>query len=116
MISGFGLVPFKSMIVPPLRSFTPFPPPPIGNGVGDACEMDATGDGVLDVLDSDGDGVPDMSDAYSSNYHIHNTDFTKHMIVALSSSRRTSPRWSIKGNVSIVQRQVECCYIKWWWS
>ncbi len=74
----------------------------LGNGNGDACEMDRDGDGVLDAVDSDGDKVFDSMDNAPANKLISRTDFTRYMSVPLSSgSRPISPRWTVHGNVRI---------------
>ena len=70
------------------------------HGVGDACEMDTDGDGMMDAVDSDGDKVVDSQDVAPSDKHIQRTDFNRHMTVALTSgSTIILPKWHIKGNV-----------------
>ena len=75
-----------------------------GNGVGDVCEMDSDGDGVLDGLDTDGDKVLDSLDSARNNKFIKRAGFTRHMLVPLSSGPRpVSPRWTVTANVRTTQ-------------
>lgn len=84
-----------------LHSLSLYLPVFADNSIGDACEMDLDGDGILESVDSDGDKHIDSEDIAPENKHIHRTDFSQHMTVPLTTGLDvSSPKWQVKGNVS----------------
>ena len=73
----------------------------IGDGIGDACQMDTSGDGIFDAMDTDGDKVADLVDNNPTDKLMYRTDFTRNMKVSLSNGDyQIVPEWRVFGNVS----------------
>ena len=65
---------------------------PAGNGIGDVCEEDFDGDGVINSMDTD-----------PNNSKMQRTDFSDPLIVAIdpTNRRQIRPIWRVSNNVSI---------------